>query len=312
MSHPVALALPSAAQHPKAAEDLTRRPPGSAAREGADDAGLMAGAGDRAAFDLLVARHGERALRLALRVLGGPTEAEEVAQEAFLRAWRAAARFDPDRARFSTWLHRIALNLAIDRARRRGTAPPALDLAEDLPDPAAGPDASLDAAAERAAPAELPPRQRAAVALAYEAGPSGAEAAAALPCPNERWKGCCWPGRAGPGSARRRRAGLQPYGGTDRERALPEADRPAFRAVFDAERARCEGALAEVRAAREEVDAAMAREPFDPASLRSAMAARSNRRAAVSAAFADTVTRAMAAIPPQGRAQVAAARRRDG
>ncbi len=199
MSHPVALALPSAAQHTKAAENLTRRPPGFAAREGADDAELMAwaGAGDRAAFDLLVARHGERALRLALRVLGGPTEAEEVAQEAFLRAWRAAARFDPDRARFSTWLHRIALNLAIDRARRRGTAPPALDLAEDLPDPAAGPDASLDAAAERAAPAELPPRQRAAVALAYEAGPSGAEAAAALPCPNERWKGCCWPGRAG-------------------------------------------------------------------------------------------------------------------
>ncbi len=82
--------------------------------------------------------------------------------------------------------------------------------------------------------------------------------------------------------------------------------------MFDAERARCEGALAEVRAAREEVDAAMAREPFDPASLRSAMAARSNRRAAVSAAFADTVTRAMAAIPPQGRAQVVAARRRDG
>ena len=92
MSHPVALALPSAAQHPKAAEDLPRRPPGSAAREGADDAELMAGAGDRAAFDLLVARHGERAVRLALRVLGGPTVADDVAQEALLPAWRLGGR----------------------------------------------------------------------------------------------------------------------------------------------------------------------------------------------------------------------------
>jgi hypothetical protein len=96
------------------------------------------------------------------------------------------------------------------------------------------------------------------------------------------------------------------------ERALPEADRPAFHAVFDAERVRYEGALAEVRAAREEVDAAMACEPFGPASLHSVMAAWSNRCAAFSAPFADTMTRAMAEISPQGRAQVAAARRRDG
>jgi RNA polymerase sigma-70 factor, ECF subfamily len=186
MSHPVALALPSAAQHTKAAENLTRRPPGFAAREGADDAELMAwaGVGDRAAFDLLVARHGECTLRLALRVLGDPAEAEDVAQEAFLRAWRAAARFDPDRARFSTRLHWIALNLAIDRARRRAAAPPALDLAEDLPDLAAVRDAGLGAAeraALEAALAEPPPRQRAAVAPAYVAGPSGAEAARPRP-----------------------------------------------------------------------------------------------------------------------------------
>jgi len=187
MPHPFALALPSAAPRPGAAvPDVAQRPPGFASREGADDAELLAwaGAGDRAAFELLMARHGERALRLALRVVGDPAEAEDVAQEAFLRAWRAAARFDPDRARASTWLHRIVLNLAIDRTRRRRAAPPSLDLAEGLPDPAAGPDAGLDAEAERealdAALAELPPRQRAAVALAYEAGLSGAEAAAAL------------------------------------------------------------------------------------------------------------------------------------
>jgi RNA polymerase sigma-70 factor, ECF subfamily len=187
MPHPFALALPSTAPpRPETAREPTRRPPGFAARGGADDAELMAwaGAGDCAAFDLLVARHGERALRLALRVVGDPAEAEDVAQEAFLRAWRAAARFDPGRARVSTWLHRIVLNLAIDRTRRRRAAPQALRLAEGLPDPAAGPGAGLDAAAERAALdaalAELPPRQRAAVALAYEDGLSGAEAAAAL------------------------------------------------------------------------------------------------------------------------------------
>ncbi|MFC7688962.1 sigma-70 family RNA polymerase sigma factor [Paeniroseomonas aquatica] len=90
-----------------------------------DDAALMAraGAGDRTAFNLLVGRHGTRALRLALRVLGDPAEAEEVAQEAFLRAWQAAAGFDPARARFTTWLHRIVVNLAIDRTRRRAPLP---------------------------------------------------------------------------------------------------------------------------------------------------------------------------------------------
>ena len=118
---------------------------------------------------------------------------------------------------------------------------------------------------------------------------------------------------AGPGRAQHGGGGR----GFDRmvariEHALPEADRPAFRAVLDAERGRYEGPLAELRAAQQDVDAAMAREPFDPASLRAAMAAWSGRWAAFSAAFADTMAHAMAAVSPQGRAQVAAARRRDG
>ncbi|MBK1662024.1 sigma-70 family RNA polymerase sigma factor [Paracraurococcus ruber] len=156
-------------------------------REDASDADLMrlAAAGDRAAFGVLVDRHGERALRLALRVLGDAAEAEEVAQDALLRAWRAAPRFDPDRARFTTWLHRIVLNLAIDRARQRDRAPLAGEAAlAALADPAAGPEAAALAAEERAALAaalaQLPARQRAAIALAYEDGLSGAEAAAAL------------------------------------------------------------------------------------------------------------------------------------
>ncbi|MBD0272593.1 MAG: RNA polymerase subunit sigma, partial [Acetobacteraceae bacterium] len=105
-SQPFAPALFGPEPRLGAARGTAGRPSGLAARDGASDAELMAwaGAGDRAAFDLLVVRHGERALRLALRVLSDPAEAEDVAQEAFLRAWGAAARFNPDRARVSTWL----------------------------------------------------------------------------------------------------------------------------------------------------------------------------------------------------------------
>ncbi|MBX6743006.1 MAG: RNA polymerase sigma factor [Acetobacteraceae bacterium] len=181
------LALPGAARRRDASQDAPRRPAGLAARADAGDAELMAwaGAGDRAAFDILVERHAERVLRLALRVLGDAAEAEDVAQDAFLRAWQAAPRFDPGRARFTTWLHRIVLNLAIDHARRRGRLPPAgLDAAKDLPDPAKGPEARLSEAEGRealvAALDALPPRQRAAIALAYEEGLSGAAAAEAL------------------------------------------------------------------------------------------------------------------------------------
>ncbi|WP_243634360.1 sigma-70 family RNA polymerase sigma factor [Roseicella frigidaeris] len=163
------------------------RPPGLMARDEASDAELMAwaAAGDRAAFGVLVARHGDRTLRLALRVLGRTEEAEEVAQEAFLRAWQAAASFDPGRARFTTWLHRITLNLAIDRGRRRGRATEAGEEALALlADPAPGPEAAAAAAEDHAALAgalaRLPARQRAAIALAYEEGLSGAEAAAML------------------------------------------------------------------------------------------------------------------------------------
>ncbi|MBL6456836.1 RNA polymerase sigma factor [Belnapia sp. T6] len=153
----------------------------------ASDAALMAAAagGDRAAFNLLVGRHGERVLRIALRILPDQGEAEEVAQEAFLRAWQAAPGFDPARARFTTWLHRITVNLAIDRTRRRPpSAPRPIEEAAETPDPAPGPEAEAEAAESRAALAAalgtLPPRQRAAIALAYEQELSGAEAAAAL------------------------------------------------------------------------------------------------------------------------------------
>ena len=79
-----------------------------------------AAAGDRAAFGLLVAGH-ERALRAFLSKVAGPDHAEDVAQEAFLKAWRFADRYD-GLSRYSTWLTRIAWRCHLDSARKRRPA----------------------------------------------------------------------------------------------------------------------------------------------------------------------------------------------
>mgnify|MGYP000385543308 FL=1 len=81
--------------------------------------------GDEKAFRVLVDRHARIVRRLALSILGDVHEAEDIAQEAFVAAWRARESWKPE-ARFTTWLHRIAVNKAIDRYRgRRATPEPA-------------------------------------------------------------------------------------------------------------------------------------------------------------------------------------------
>jgi len=71
--------------------------------------------GDAAAFRVLVDLHRDRAYGLALRLLRSESDAEEVAQDAFVRAWRAIGEFRGD-ASFSTWLYRIVWRRALDRA----------------------------------------------------------------------------------------------------------------------------------------------------------------------------------------------------
>jgi RNA polymerase sigma-70 factor (ECF subfamily) len=88
---------------------------------------LRARAGDTDAFRKLVERHKDRAYGLAFRMLGSAPEAEEAAQDAFLRAWRALPQFRGESA-FSTWLHRIVVRRALDRqavlkSRRAREAP---------------------------------------------------------------------------------------------------------------------------------------------------------------------------------------------
>jgi RNA polymerase sigma factor (sigma-70 family) len=67
----------------------------------------------------MVARKLPRLLALATRMLGDRDEASDVAQEAFVRIWKQASRWQRGQARFDTWLHRVALNLCYDRLRRR-------------------------------------------------------------------------------------------------------------------------------------------------------------------------------------------------
>jgi len=86
----------------------------------AGDAGHLARAlaGDRDAFRVLVERHSHAVFRLAYRMTGNEQDAEEVVQEAFLRAYRKLEKFE-SRANFSTWLYRIATNCSFDLLRRR-------------------------------------------------------------------------------------------------------------------------------------------------------------------------------------------------
>lgn len=74
--------------------------------------------GDMAAFEWLVRRHEERLFGFCLRWLRSNEDAREVCQDAFVRAWQALPEFE-GRARFSTWLYQIALNLCRDRAKSR-------------------------------------------------------------------------------------------------------------------------------------------------------------------------------------------------
>lgn len=101
------------------------------ARAGAEaarsDAELIqaAQANDHAAFETLVRRYSERAYRAAYRVVRDQQAAEEVLQEALIKAYRALPRFEA-RSSFYTWLYRITVNLALDR-RRRGKRAPAVE-----------------------------------------------------------------------------------------------------------------------------------------------------------------------------------------
>ena len=148
------------------------------------DEALLAGlgAGDDELTAAFVRRFQAKVYGVALAVLGDGTAAEDVAQQAFERAWRHGHAYDPRRGTVGTWLAAITRNLAIDAVRVRRPAPvdaaALLDRMGAAPSTTEGAVLAGEAAGElRAALRSLPPDQARAVVLAGIAGLSAAEVA---------------------------------------------------------------------------------------------------------------------------------------
>jgi RNA polymerase sigma-70 factor (ECF subfamily) len=147
------------------------------------DEALMAriARGDERAFRMLARRHLPAMLGLARRILGNAAEAEDVAQEAMLRVWTQAPRWQP-LAALRTWLTRVVVNLCLDRKRKAAWVE--LEAAGEIVDtaPLAGEAAEATERERRldAAIANLPARQRAAIVLSYREGMTNAQVAHVL------------------------------------------------------------------------------------------------------------------------------------
>ena len=140
---------------------------------------LRVASGDRTAFALLVKRHGLRYRALACRYLDDVARAEDLVQEAFVKLWTHAHKFDESKAKFTTWFHRVVVNRCLDEKRRRKVdpLPEGFDQADDRPDAEAGLAEESGRARLRAALDVLSERQRMAVTLSYFDGLSNIEAA---------------------------------------------------------------------------------------------------------------------------------------
>jgi RNA polymerase sigma-70 factor (ECF subfamily) len=150
-----------------------------------DDLVARAREGDHAAFGELVRRTQNEVYTLALRLTGKPDLASDVAQEAYIRAWRAMARFRGDAA-FTTWMHRITVNTAwtVLRRARRHEGLPLDDVPAIVDDRAVTPEQAGEMSELRStlqqALGELPLQQRTIVVMKDVYGWSHAEAAEAL------------------------------------------------------------------------------------------------------------------------------------
>lgn len=159
-----------------------------------DDTTLVdrAGHGDDEALGLLYDRFGRAVYSLCLRIVRDSATAEDLTQDVFVRLWRSAASFQPTRGQLSTWLLRIAHNLALNELRRRQSRPvvaPEVDWdiasaelkdTDEQNDPVHTVGLRERAQAVHVALAQLPTQQRQAIELAYYGGLTHAEVAAAL------------------------------------------------------------------------------------------------------------------------------------
>jgi RNA polymerase sigma-70 factor (ECF subfamily) len=138
-----------------------------------EDDDLMAriAAGSQRSLAELIARHGRGLQSFAARYLGNSSDAEDVVQDVFVTAWKNANRYDPQKARVSTWLYKIAANRCIDQRRRRflrnfiGLDDLECDPASEAPDAEARVSDRQELSIVRDGIAALPQRQRMALLL---------------------------------------------------------------------------------------------------------------------------------------------------
>lgn len=146
--------------------------------------------GDSAALEALYDRHASMVLGLLFKVIGDRASAEDVLQETFWRVWKNASAYEPTRGTFTSWLFRIARNLAIDTHRRANARPQAIpdmgdadSVLDQIPDPetnvAEQAQSNLKNRQVRNAIASLPRQQRQVIELAYFYGMTRQEIAEA-------------------------------------------------------------------------------------------------------------------------------------
>jgi RNA polymerase sigma-70 factor (ECF subfamily) len=150
---------------------------------------VQAADGDRSAFRLLVERHRAMVYRVAFQYAGNHHDADDIAQEVFVKVYRSLSGFRRD-AQFTSWLYRITMNACIDYGRRRDKTGVSLDAASDderafeVPAEDPAPDSQAYAAelkvALEAAVERLPPQQRAVFCMRHFEGMKLVDIAAAL------------------------------------------------------------------------------------------------------------------------------------
>jgi len=141
--------------------------------------------GDRSAYQALVKQHIKSISHYAFRLLGNTKDTEDITQEVFLRLWTNAQKWNAQKSKLTTWLHRITHNLCVDHLRKHGRVQTQDTFDEEAADSATESGGSFDESNEqlqemRAAMNALPESQRSALSLCHYQGFSNKEAAAIM------------------------------------------------------------------------------------------------------------------------------------
>jgi len=150
---------------------------------------LAVSKGDQSAYQTLVSQHLNAISHYAFRLLGNRKDTEDICQEVFLKLWTTASKWQPEKVKLTTWLHRITHNLCIDYLRKHGRTHTSdtldIDAAEHLLETPQSDEQNESIAIDEKqrlnhAISLLPETQRSALMLCHYAGFSNKEAAAIM------------------------------------------------------------------------------------------------------------------------------------